>query len=103
MIKSWEDLKKEIPSKGSFKGSSISEIWDVSRIIDHDQKIGLRVGCYSLSRENKIFQKKLPKLSQIQISWSLGRTTALIILLQDKSFLLLWLFSNQVLIMLVQY
>ena len=86
MIKSWEDLKKEIPSKGSFKGSSISEIWDVSRIIDHDQKIGLRVGCYSLSRENKIFQKKLPKLSQIQISWSLGRTTALIILLQDKSF-----------------
>ena len=36
-----KDLKKEIPSKGSFKGSSISEIWDVSRIIDHDQKIGL--------------------------------------------------------------
>tara|TARA_S200000501_G_scaffold336322_1_gene341605 strand:- start:3466 stop:5001 length:1536 start_codon:yes stop_codon:yes gene_type:complete len=86
MIKSWKDLKKDFTSKGTFSFSLISESWDVSRIVDHEQNIGLRVGCYSLSREHRIFKKKLPKLSQIQISWSFGKTTALVILLQDKSF-----------------
>ncbi len=86
MIRDWDDLKRTFTSKGSFSLVLLSEKWDVAKIVDHEQKIGLRVGCNSLSRENKIFEKKLPKLSQIQISWSFGKTNALIILLQDKSF-----------------
>ena len=84
MISDWEYLKR--PNKGAFSTFSLSEKCDISKIIDHELKIGLRVACNSLSKENKIFEKKLPKLSQVQISWSFGKTKALIILLQDKSF-----------------
>ena len=84
MISDWECLKR--PNKGAFSTFSLSEKCDISKIIDHELKIGLRVACNSLSKENKIFEKKLPKLSQVQISWSFGQTKALIILLQDKSF-----------------
>ena len=84
MISDWEYLNR--PNKGSFSTFSLSEKCDISKIIDHELKIGLRVACNSLSKENKVFEKKLPKLSQVQISWSFGKTKALIILLQDKSF-----------------
>ena len=84
MISDWEYLKR--PNKGTFSTFSLSEKCDISKIIDHELKIGLRVACNSLSKENKVFEKKLPKLSQVQISWSFGKTKALIILLQDKSF-----------------
>ena len=86
MTSNWEDIKKAHTEPGIFNLFLIGGKWDITRIINHEKKIGLRVGCNSLSIENKVFEMKLPKLSQIKISWDFGNNPSLIILLEDDSF-----------------
>ena len=75
----WEEMKAHT-EPGIFNLFLIGGKWDITRIINHEKKIGLRVGCNSLNIENKVFEKKLPKLSQIKISWDFGNNPSLIIL-----------------------
>ena len=86
MTSNWEDIKKTRTEPGIFNLFLIGGKWDITRIINHEKKIGLRVGCNSLNIENKVFEMKLPKLSQIKISWDFGNNPSLIILLEDDSF-----------------
>ena len=86
MTSIWEDIKKAHTEPGIFNLFLIGGKWDITRIINHEKKIGLRVGCNSLNIENKVFEMKLPKLSQIKISWDFGNNPSLIILLEDDSF-----------------
>ena len=89
MTCSWELLKSKKTEPGKISVSSIDDLtenWDIFRIINHEKKIGLRVGCHSLNIENNIFKKKLPKLTQIKITWNTINSPFLIIQLQDDSF-----------------
>ena len=86
MTSNWEDIKKAQTEPGIFNLFLIGGKWDITRIINHEKKIGLRVGCNSLNIGNKVFEMKLPKLSQIKISWDFGNNPSLIILLEDDSF-----------------
>ncbi len=89
MTSSWELLKSKKTEPGKISVSSIEDLtenWDIFRIINHEKKIGLRVGCHSLNIDNNIFKKKLPKLTQIKITWNTINSPFLIIQLQDDSF-----------------
>ena len=72
MISDWEELKAKKTEPGKLNYSTVSANWHIRKIINHENKIGLIVGCYSLNTENKVFEKKLPKLSQIKIAWNYG-------------------------------
>ena len=86
MTNDWEELKKKKTEPGKLSISIVSANWGILKFINHEKKIGLIVGCHSLNIENKIFEKKLPKLSQIKISWNFGNQPSLMILLQEESF-----------------
>ena len=86
MISDWEELKAKKTEPGKLNYSTVSANWNIRKIINHENKIGLIVGCYSLNIENKVFEKKLPKLSQIKIVWNYGNKPSLMILLQEESF-----------------
>ena len=86
MTSDWEELKNKKTEPGKLSISIVSANWGILKIINHEKKIGLIVGCHSLNIENKIFEKKLPKLSQIKISWNFGNQPSLMILLQEESF-----------------
>ena len=86
MISDWEELKKKNTEPGKLSTSIVSANWGIRKIVNHEKKIGLIVGCHSLNIENEVFEKKLPKLSQIKISWNSGNQPSLMILLQEEAF-----------------
>ena len=86
MISDWEELKKKNTAPGKLSTSIVSANWGIRKIVNHEKKIGLIVGCHSLNIENKVFERKLPKLSQIKISWNSGNQPSLMILLQEEAF-----------------
>ena len=86
MTSDWEELKKKNTEPGKLSTSIVSANWGIRKIVNHEKKIGLIVGCHSLNIENEVFEKKLPKLSQIKISWNSGNQPSLMILLQEEAF-----------------
>ena len=89
MTNSWELLKSKKTSPGKISWLSIEDVtqqWDILKVINHEKKIGLRVGCNFLNNENDVFKRKLPKLSQIKITWNTSNKPFLLIQLQDVSF-----------------
>ena len=86
MTSDWEELKNKKTEPGKLSVTLISANYNIRKFINHEKKIGLIVGCYSLDIDNEVFTKKLPKLSQIRISWNFGNQPSLMIVLQEESF-----------------
>ena len=86
MTSDWEELKNKKTEPGKLSVNLISANYNIRKFINHEKKIGLIVGCYSLDIDNEVFKKKLPKLSQIRISWNFGNQPSLMIVLQEESF-----------------